>query len=53
MKGYRSYTTIMGRKYYVRMTSDELREQKLFRLSMFLVPTVFMLLLFMAAGFFW
>ena len=52
MKGYKYYKTIMGRKYYIKMSTEELKERRLLHWGMFLVPTVSMLMLFTAAGFF-
>lgn len=50
MTGYRTVRTITGRKVFVRMTREEIRDRRLFRLEVVLTPLIMILVFAKCAG---
>ena len=50
MYGYRMEKTTMGRKFWVRMDEDEIRERRRFRALVVISPLAMILMFALAAG---
>ena len=50
MTGYRTMRTITGRKVFVRMTREEIRDRRLFRLEIIATPLIMILVFAKCAG---
>ena len=50
MTGYRQMRTITGRKIFVQMTREEIRDRRLFRLEIVLTPLIMILVAAKCAG---
>lgn len=50
MTGYRTMRTITGRKVFVRMTREEIRDRRLFRLEIIATPLLMIFLFAKCAG---
>ena len=50
MQGYRTMRTITGRKVYVRMSKEEIRDRRLYWLEIVTVPALMIFLFAKAAG---
>ena len=50
MQGYREFRTVTGKKVWTRMTREEIRDRRMFRLEVVLTPVIMILVFAKCAG---